>query len=475
MGRSFYFFGIFLLGLSLASGLFWSILTLRIDSQLYWLYSFDEWILVITVISTVALLLLLKYFHYKKYWFTFSAGLAFMIASLFHFTIIYNMLVYKETSEYTIPAYQVKIGVGILYGISLVVSSAGKRLWLKISGVYMLIIGLLLMSSLLWSMNATEVSTYRTLATVHQGASIASILLSAFFMMNFWRELRVLKPHSRALVLQRIMSSLFIVAGALALIVTLQHGQKLYAESDQQVPVKRYIPTRRAELLAQPFEARTYIGNNGDTLKYRLLKPLNYDPNIDYPLVVCLHGGGGVGTDNTKQIEGSWTAQLLSRQSKRERYPAFIFVPQCPPDATWGGMPYQPAVMETIVLETIDALEEAYSIDEKRRYVMGESLGGYGTWYLISARPDMFAAAVPICGAGNKKLAPNLIDVPVWAFHGRNDRSVPVSGSRDMIEAIKTAGGNPNYTEFPDEGHNIYDAFYNTPGVLDWLFAQKKE
>ena len=69
------------------------------------------------------------------------------------------------------------------------------------------------------------------------------------------------------------MSSLFVVAGVIALIVTLQHGQGLYAEAEVtlQVPAKHYIPTPRAKLLAQPFEARTYIGNTGDTLRYRLL------------------------------------------------------------------------------------------------------------------------------------------------------------------------------------------------------------
>lgn len=72
-------------------------------------------------------------------------------------------------------------------------------------------------------------------------------------------------------------------------------------------------------------------------------------------------------------------------------------------------------------------------------------------------------------------LAQNIVDVPVWAFHGRNDRIVPVSGSREMIEAIKNAGGNPWYTEFPDEGHIISEFFENIPGLLDWIFAQKRK
>jgi predicted peptidase len=87
----------------------------------------------------------------------------------------------------------------------------------------------------------------------------------------------------------------------------------------------------------------------------------------------------------------------------------------------------------------------------------------------------MFAAAIPFCGAGNPELAPNMVDVPVWAFHGSKDRNVPVSGSREMVEAIKTAGGKPGYTEFPGVGHNVWPHVNDTLGLLDWLFAQKRD
>lgn len=99
-------------------------------------------------------------------------------------------------------------------------------------------------------------------------------------------------------------------------------------------------------------------------------------------------------------------------------------------------------------------------------------MGGYGTWHLISTRPEMFAAAVPMSGGGNPALAPNMVDVPVWAFHGANDGNVPVSESRNMIEAIKTAGGNPRYTEYPKVAHNLTEQINNTPELLDWLFSQ---
>jgi predicted peptidase len=105
---------------------------------------------------------------------------------------------------------------------------------------------------------------------------------------------------------------------------------------------------------------------------------------------------------------------------------------------------------------------------------MGESLGGYGSWHFVSSQPDMFAAAVPICGGGNPTYAAKIADVPIWAFHGAKDRVVPVEGSRKMIAAIENAGGIPRYTEFANEGHIISESFEKTEGLLDWVFGQER-
>ena len=106
---------------------------------------------------------------------------------------------------------------------------------------------------------------------------------------------------------------------------------------------------------------------------------------------------------------------------------------------------------------------------------MGHSLGGYGTWHFIATRPEMFAAGVPMAGEGDPTLARNIVDVPVWAFHGRLDRNVPVSGSRNIIEAARRFGGNPRYTEYPYIGHGIWDEIKGTSELMDWVFAQKRQ
>jgi predicted peptidase len=175
-----------------------------------------------------------------------------------------------------------------------------------------------------------------------------------------------------------------------------------------------------------------------------------------------------------KQFDGALEAQILYTPENRKKYPAFLFVPQCPPGKSWGGVPGLRNV-DSLVFEIIDTLEREFSIDTHRRYVMGHSLGGYGTWYFIGTRPEMFAGAIPSAGFGDPSFGKKIVDVPVWAFHGRLDRNVSVNGSRDIIEAVRKAGGNPRYTEYPNIGHGTCDPMKKTPELMEWLFEQKRE
>ncbi len=101
-------------------------------------------------------------------------------------------------------------------------------------------------------------------------------------------------------------------------------------------------------------------------------------------------------------------------------------------------------------------------------------MGGHGVWDVISRQPDLFAAAVPICSAGDTRKAPLLIHLPIWCFHGDADPLVPVQHAREMIAAIKRAGGSPKYTEYPGVGHNSYVNAFKEPELLPWLFSQKR-
>ena len=128
-----------------------------------------------------------------------------------------------------------------------------------------------------------------------------------------------------------------------------------------------------------------------------------------------------------------------------------------------------------MTMELTDWLLSTLPIDTNRIYVTGLSMGGFGTWDLISRYPNKFAAAAPVCGGGDIKQAHKLVNIPIWAFHGAKDRVVTVNRTRDMIEAIKNSGGTPKYTEYPNLGHFCWDAAYNEQDFLEWLFSQCKK
>src|SRR5262249_19709221 len=115
---------------------------------------------------------------------------------------------------------------------------------------------------------------------------------------------------------------------------------------------------------------------------------------------------------------------------------------------------------------------QQYNIDPSRLYLTGLSMGGYGAWDLSLRHPRLYAAIVPMSGAGDPTLATTLVSTPAWAFHGAKDGVVPVSGSRDMVQAIRVAGGSPLYTEYAKAGHIIWDTAYSTPDLVAWTLAQ---
>jgi predicted peptidase len=238
----------------------------------------------------------------------------------------------------------------------------------------------------------------------------------------------------------------------------------------------------RAESAGLPLEKRTYTDAKGKTLPYRLLKPADYDPKQKYPLVLFLHGAGERGTDNEKQLIHG--VPEFAREENRKKYPCFLIAPQCPENAKWVEVdwsadshrqPAEPSAPMRLTLELLEALQKEFSIDARRIYVTGLSMGGYGTWDIVARRPELFAAAVPICGGADETTAVKIANVPVWVFHGAKDGAVNVERSRRMVEALKKAGGHPKYTEYPEVGHDSWVRAYKDPEMFAWLFAQKAD
>jgi poly(3-hydroxybutyrate) depolymerase/lysophospholipase L1-like esterase len=239
-------------------------------------------------------------------------------------------------------------------------------------------------------------------------------------------------------------------------------------------------PKPVSAVLVAAYEARTFTAPDGGSIGYRLLKPENYDSAKKYPLVLVLHGSGERGQDNEAQLK--YGAALFLKPEAREKFACFVVVPQCPPNQKWADVdwssdtPVQPEkVSEPMshVLGALDGLEKEFNIDRDRLYVTGLSMGGYGTWDLITRSPAKWAAAAPICGGGDKTKAARAKDVPIWAFHGVVDKSVKVARTQEMIAAIDAAGGHPLYSEYPYVGHNSWTLAFDEPEFLPWMFAQR--
>ncbi len=241
----------------------------------------------------------------------------------------------------------------------------------------------------------------------------------------------------------------------------------------------------RSLLAADPrevFEARVFSGGEGKKLNYRLMRPQDYDASRKYPLVLFLHGAGERGDDNVAQLVHGMAD--FAKDENRAKYPCFVLAPQCPKgqkwsDADWSSdrseLPAKPSEAMQLTLDVIAALQKEFSIDDHRLYVTGLSMGGYGTWDLIARFPERFAAAVPVCGGGDEKQAKRLVRIPIWAFHGDQDMAVKPIRSRNMIAAIKEAGGEPKYTEYPGVGHDSWVKAYSDPEMLKWMFAQSRK
>ena len=237
-------------------------------------------------------------------------------------------------------------------------------------------------------------------------------------------------------------------------------------------------PARAAEPEAKEFKA------GGKALQYRLLKPDGVEAGKAYPLVLMLHGAGERGADNAKQLGWFWDAKkprVLGRPEVAAAK-AFVVVPQCPAGKQWVDVPWSkgsyktPEVSEPLklTLDLLDALLKELPVDPDRVYAVGMSMGGYGVLDAAQRRPELFAAVVPVCGAGDPSKAKEIARVPVWAFHGADDNVVPVSGSREIVAALKAAGGDPKYTEYPKAGHNSWSPAFDEKEFWTWIFAQKR-
>jgi predicted peptidase len=186
-----------------------------------------------------------------------------------------------------------------------------------------------------------------------------------------------------------------------------------------------------------------------------------YDKHKNWPLLIFLHGKGERGTD-LELVKKNGPPHFIEQQPD---FPFILISPLCPEGEYWS-------------IDVLDALLthilKKYWIDEDRVYLTGLSMGGFGTWEFATKHPERFAAIAPVCGGGDTHRIEQLINVPVWAFHGAKDDVVPMERSIDMVEALNCAGGNARLTIFPEANHNSWDAAYANPELYKWFLSHTR-
>ncbi|MGB3715778.1 MAG: prolyl oligopeptidase family serine peptidase [Candidatus Promineifilaceae bacterium] len=201
-------------------------------------------------------------------------------------------------------------------------------------------------------------------------------------------------------------------------------------------------------------------------LGYLFYLPRSYgqDPDKKWPLILFLHGMGERGDDlDLLRLYGP--AKVAEKQPD---LPFICLTPQCPEGDTWIG---QLKILNSLLDEELSS----YSVDLDRVYLTGFSMGGYGTWGLAMAYPQSFAAIAPICGGGMVQWVEILKDIPVWAFHGADDPTVPVEESQRMVDALRSAGGQAKFTVYPGVGHDSWTETYDNPELYEWFLRHRRK
>ena len=239
-----------------------------------------------------------------------------------------------------------------------------------------------------------------------------------------------------------------------------------------------------------PVFEKAAFEHQGKMLPYRILKPVDFDASKQYSLHIFLHGAGERGDDNEAQlVHGS---NLFIQ--KNADFPAILIFPQCPQEDYWAQRIYsrdevnnenvfifpkskiEPTWAMSAVIALLESQLQNDYIDKNRIYLSGLSMGGMGTFELLSRKPDVFAAATPICGGGN-------IDdvsiwgkqVPVWIFHGDQDGVVPARYSQTIVEALIKEDIEPRFSLYKGVGHNSWDNAFAEPDLFSWIYSNHKK
>lgn len=291
------------------------------------------------------------------------------------------------------------------------------------------------------------------------------------------------------------MRSCYFICGLLLLFVCCKTSKKTQLSNSQSLA---WIDANIDQALAK----HTYTSSNGMQMPYRLFTP-NVENNKPLPLFIFLHGRGDRGTDNGPQLYNNsglfMNANSIVTPNSQAQFPCYILIPQCSAKtineewAKWEGntpetpfkglgedgsytMHAQPSDSGAAALELIEKIIDSLAVDPNRVYLMGKSMGGFGTWEFAARKPHIFAAAVPLAGYSDPNQIPKIKHIPFWIFHGNQDEYNPVAGSQTMYKLLKDSGAQVKYTEYDGAKHiESFEMAFQEADLIPWIFSQQRK
>ncbi|MBI84716.1 MAG: hypothetical protein CMJ81_16100 [Planctomycetaceae bacterium] len=219
------------------------------------------------------------------------------------------------------------------------------------------------------------------------------------------------------------------------------------------------------------FLSRTHRGDSEES-KYVVFVPQHVNDEKSLPVILFLHGAGQRGNDGRSQLDAGLASAIRARQTT---FPFLAVFPQCDDlqaSIRQAWSPDHPSGQRALAI--LQEVIDHYGADEDRVYLIGTSMGGFGVWLQAASDPQRWAAIAPLSGGASPELAGRLTDLPIWCFHGLEDRIVLASESRAIIDAIRKAGGKPRYSELAGIGHNAEDTALHLNSFYDWLLLHKR-
>lgn len=252
------------------------------------------------------------------------------------------------------------------------------------------------------------------------------------------------------------------------------------------------LPSSLAAQVTQTGFLDRVLSEGGTSRHYQVFVPPSYDPNVPWPAILFLHGGGEEGTDGYRPTNGGLGEAI---RLNVERFPGIVVFPQVRPNHRWTGPEAD------FALRALDDVQREFAVDPDRIYLTGLSRGGLGTYYIAYRHAPRFSAILAVCGRvlptsdvrrsgalwlenspvvpaedGDpfSALAERLKETPTWIFHGDADPQVPVEESRRLFAELQKRGAPARYSELPGVGHNSWDDAYQSSEVIQWLFSHSR-